>query len=325
MGKITISQKVYKKKAVFVLGMHRSGTSLLTKILTIMGATPPAGLLMPAADNPLGYWEAQSVIDLNKQLLRSTGNTWKTYRPIPDDWFKAPEREDNLDAAVRIIEEEFGGADFIVLKCPRICRLMPFWESAMKMAEYEVTTVMILRDPEEVFRSLAARSILPQAKHASITNPQHAALLWLRYVLDAERHSRNIPRIVINYADLLNYKSNALNVFDDKHEIGLNRLTEEQKNNIDSLFVPELRRQRNHLDHEIQTGNIVFDQLRPLVSLLLGNLDEKSIATLNKLTNQLDQIYASCAVGNTVIGDIEPDSNFHIAVCQKLHCILNAY
>jgi hypothetical protein len=65
--------------------------------------------------------------------------------------------------------------------------------------------------------------------------------------------------------------------------------------------------------------------LRPLVSLLLGIVDEKSIATLNEVTNQLDQIYASCAVGNTVIGDIEPDNSFHIAVCQKLHCILNAY
>jgi hypothetical protein len=33
------------KKAILVLGIHRSGTSLLTKILTIIGATPPVGLI----------------------------------------------------------------------------------------------------------------------------------------------------------------------------------------------------------------------------------------------------------------------------------------
>lgn len=305
------------KRAILVLGMHRSGTSLLTKILTIMGATPPAGLLLTSVDNPIGYWEALSVNDLNEKLLYSTGNTWKTYKAIPDKWFKGPEREDDLKAALRIIEEEFGGADTIVLKCPRICRLIPFWVSAMKIAEYDVTTIKIIRDPEEVFLSLAARSILPQTREISITSPEHAAMLWLRYVLDAELHSRNLPGLVINYSDLLNNRSDTLNLIVNKHEFGLNQLTTKQKTDIDNLFTPEKRRKKNPLENTIQTGDKVFDQFKPLVSFLMGKPDAKSISTLNELTNQLNKIYTSCNSDNTARSNIEPDNSFHFEVHQK--------
>lgn len=120
------------KKAILVLGIHRSGTSLLTKILTIIGATPPVGLLMPSVDNPIGYWEALSVNALNEKFIRLMENTRKAYRTIPDEWLYEPERRDDLEAALRIIEEGFGGEETIVLKCPRTCCLIPFWISAIK-------------------------------------------------------------------------------------------------------------------------------------------------------------------------------------------------
>lgn len=311
-----------KKKAIIVLGMHRSGTSLLTKILTIMGATPPSGLLMASFENPLGYWEAYSVIGLNKKLLSLTGNTWETYRAIPDNWLEEPERWDDLEAAVRIIEEEFGGADLIVLKCPRICRLMPFWESAVKLAGYDIATVKIIRDPEEVFLSLAARSILPLTKHAAITNPEHAALLWLRYVLDAERHSRNIPRVIINYANLVANKSAALKVFPKITEPNQLVLSEGVIMRIEALFSPELRRQRNQYESEIVTDSTIFDPFRKLIPILSDSNDENT-PILDKISTCFNQIYNDCLKEIINTGSNENDNDFHKLVCNKIILFLN--
>ena len=54
---------------LFVLGMHRSGTSALTGALAKSGATPGAHLMPPTTDNPEGYWECAPVARLNDELL----------------------------------------------------------------------------------------------------------------------------------------------------------------------------------------------------------------------------------------------------------------
>ena len=44
------------RRVVVVLGMHRSGTSAVTRLLTLAGATPPRELMPANPDNPQGYW-----------------------------------------------------------------------------------------------------------------------------------------------------------------------------------------------------------------------------------------------------------------------------
>lgn len=219
------------KKAVLVLGMHRSGTSLLTQILCLSGATPPENLLQPSSDNPGGYWESEPVIAFNDYLLEQTGNTWNTYQPISESWFKDKKRKADKERAVQLIKDEFGCTNLIALKCPRLCRLAPFWTEALLEAGYDIASFIIIRTPEEVFRSLAARAESPELQSVSVTNPTHAALLWLRYVLDAERHSRKIPRTVIRYDELIQKKSSLLDVFYQRPELGIPPLSE-TKNSI---------------------------------------------------------------------------------------------
>jgi hypothetical protein len=54
--------------------------------------------------------------------------------------------------------------------------------------------LLVLRSPDEVARSLAAREQLP---------PAVSAALWLRYMLDAEYATRNCRRCILAYDDLL--------------------------------------------------------------------------------------------------------------------------
>src|SRR5688572_30794661 len=63
---------------LIVLGMHRSGTSVLAGLLNIMGAYFAAeGLGIKAnPQNPKGFWERRDVRALNDLLLHSAGCDW---------------------------------------------------------------------------------------------------------------------------------------------------------------------------------------------------------------------------------------------------------
>ena len=63
---------------LIVLGMHRSGTSVLARILNMMGAYfGPEGVSMgPTKSNPKGYWERQDVMQLNEFILHSADCYW---------------------------------------------------------------------------------------------------------------------------------------------------------------------------------------------------------------------------------------------------------
>src|SRR5438046_10404908 len=65
-----------RRRAFVVVGMHRSGTSAMTRTLSLLGAALPEHL-MPAADsNPAGHWEPQSVTNLNDEILQALDSEW---------------------------------------------------------------------------------------------------------------------------------------------------------------------------------------------------------------------------------------------------------
>jgi hypothetical protein len=50
------------KAVLFVLGMHRSGTSAVTRSFAEAGWHVPDGLLAATDDNPSGYWEPRRMV-----------------------------------------------------------------------------------------------------------------------------------------------------------------------------------------------------------------------------------------------------------------------
>ncbi|GLV08475.1 hypothetical protein MyChFU_17950 [Mycobacterium intracellulare subsp. chimaera] len=62
--------------ALFVLGMARSGTSALTRVLSLCGSTLPAGMCGADGNNPRGYWEPRAAIMLNETILRRHDSNW---------------------------------------------------------------------------------------------------------------------------------------------------------------------------------------------------------------------------------------------------------
>src|SRR5687768_17060793 len=73
-----------QRRAFVVVGMHRSGTSAMTRTLTLLGASLPQGIMSAHEDNPTGFWEPQSVADLNDEILQALDSEWDdvfSFRP----------------------------------------------------------------------------------------------------------------------------------------------------------------------------------------------------------------------------------------------------
>ena len=63
---------------LIILGMHRSGTSVLARLLNMMGAYfGPEGIGTDANDeNPKGFWERRDVRSVNDFVLHSVNCDW---------------------------------------------------------------------------------------------------------------------------------------------------------------------------------------------------------------------------------------------------------
>jgi hypothetical protein len=196
--------KQMPRKALIVLGMHRSGTSALTRALNLLGTALPADLMPPHEDNRPGYWESRQIARFNNRLLESAGHRWDSDASLNVEWLcDEAALAGDYEEARALLAGEFGEAPLFVFKDPRLCRLFPFWEKVLANEGIDMRVVLCLRDPREVAASLAARFDNPSLHPAAIPAHSRTNLLWLRHVLEAERSTRHLPRIAVDYADLV--------------------------------------------------------------------------------------------------------------------------
>ena len=158
---MTTSSKT--KQLLFVLGVHRSGTSALCAALAAAGASFGSRLIGAMAGvNDEGFWEDAGVVAINEQLLALLDSSWFAPQPgIADtDWTAArfqPAREE----AERILRAGFGDAPLQAVKDPRLCLTLPFWLTLCTQLDIPARVCVIRRAPLEVAQSLEKRDGLP--------------------------------------------------------------------------------------------------------------------------------------------------------------------
>ena len=184
---------------VLVLGMHRSGTSSLTRALSALGLQLGEPLLAPASENnETGFWELAELVAINEEILDALEIPWDSYESLPEDWIhRLP--EEHTDRAIALVKRNFDGVPAFALKDPRVCRLWPFWIRVLKKTDVKVIAIHIVRAPAEVAASLARRD-----DHSV----ERGAGIWIRYVLEAE--SIPVPRLLLNYDTLLSDSQNTV-------------------------------------------------------------------------------------------------------------------
>ena len=220
--------------AIVVLGMHRSGTSALAGVLHQLGAGVPDDLMPGDQFNEKGYWESQSIADLDDEIFKSVGWTWDKIGKFPEDWFASPAAVDFRVRAIELLARHFGKFPLFVLKDPRFSILVPFWVSVLEEMGVRPVFVITSRNPAEVAGSLAHRDRFPIEK---------TELLWLMHTLAAEKSTRGKPRVFIDYAQLLdNWKDCAARI---GKALGVEWPTsiDAAAPKIDAMLCPDLRHQ----------------------------------------------------------------------------------
>jgi len=126
------TEPVTTGQVVCVLGMHRSGTSLTTRVLNLLGVYLGSDDSMLASDrlNAKGYWEHESILEINDELLARFDGSWHAPPVFPPNWERAPEIADLRRQARVLLEEEFQEAELWGWKDPRTCLTLPFWRQA---------------------------------------------------------------------------------------------------------------------------------------------------------------------------------------------------
>ena len=182
------------RKVILVLGMHRSGTSAVTRCLNLLGAEIGSKLLPPAADNRSGFWEHADVMAIHEELLKDLGRVWHDARPLPEGWFLSPAARKARDKLARLIAGDFHGSALWAVKDPRLCRFVPLWREVLLESGFEAAALLVVRHPAEVARSLNIREGL---------RSETTYLNWLEHFADAETATRGMPRALLSYDGLL--------------------------------------------------------------------------------------------------------------------------
>ena len=223
---------------ILVTGMHRSGTSVLTRVLHLLGAGLGDDLLPAEAGiNERGFWEHKHLLSINERLLEALEHTWYDFRPLPENWLKNPFIETLHAEATDFLRQELGNAPLAAIKDPRLCLLLPFWESAASNAGFIPKVVLATRDPSEVAGSLCRRDPLVF---------QAALMLWLEYSLQAEHDSRGMQRAVVDYATLLSDWRSTVRTLADALEIQWPADPDQAGDAIDRAVDPSLKHQHRN-------------------------------------------------------------------------------
>lgn len=147
---------------VCIAGMHRSGTSMVTRILHLNGLYlgQEAELGGPAPDNADGFWEHVRFRGLNEAILNELGGGWDCPPPLPEDW--SGERFAPLRTRANRIVQDFEDREPWGWKDPRNCLTLPFWLQQIP----GLKVVIVLRNPLEVAFSLRNRGASSYASYA---------------------------------------------------------------------------------------------------------------------------------------------------------------
>ncbi|HEY8776011.1 MAG TPA: hypothetical protein VIM33_05955 [Gaiellaceae bacterium] len=178
---------------VFVLGMHRSGTSAVTRLISFLGFSTPEGqdLVPPSDKNPKGYWESMSLVALNERVLGAVGSDMGCPLPFTTGWEKDPRLDGMREPSLRSFQAAFPKEPW-VWKDPRNCLTLAFWRSVLTVLP---AVVLVHRNPLEI----AASSLRLRHEEGKI----YVLALWERYLRLALRELEDVPVLITSYGELL--------------------------------------------------------------------------------------------------------------------------
>lgn len=136
--------------AIVVLGMHRSGTSLVAGLLHHLGVFMGEGL---ENGDPWPHYEDPAFVSLNQSLLTSAGGSWRKPPPTESIWRFSHQCNERIQRLLR----ERSAHDSWGFKDPRTCLTVNLWHHHLCLWS-PPRYVMVWRERERIVASLLQRA-----------------------------------------------------------------------------------------------------------------------------------------------------------------------
>ena len=186
------------KKWIFVLGMHRSGTSALSGELAAQGICFGNDFIDDIIDvNAKGFFENRELVAINEALLAHLKLSWfdcffSGYFHDPESINIPTELEERMQQL--LCSEQFSDTSWNGLKDPRLSLLLPFWLKQLHVLGHFVKVIIMNRNSDEIAKSLYKRDRMTAL---------HAYLLWHQHTLTAVHYSNTCDRVWVDYHELM--------------------------------------------------------------------------------------------------------------------------
>jgi hypothetical protein len=186
-----------ERSLVLVAGSGRSGTSLVSGILQRLGYHVPAPEVPADDTNPRGFAESQWVVDFHTALLKRARVQVSDARPSA--WAITADLclEEDVQRQLRTwLEQQFDESGDLLIKDPRLSWFLPLWQRCAEAIGVSPRFVTMLRHPAAVVDS-------KQRYYGAWQGDVSRAAGWLNLTLFTERATRDAPRVVVRYEDVL--------------------------------------------------------------------------------------------------------------------------
>ncbi|MDX1722555.1 MAG: glycoside hydrolase family 99-like domain-containing protein [Pseudomonas sp.] len=183
------------KRIVVVLGMHRSGTSAITRGLQVLSLDLGNKLIsgLPG-NNEKGFWEDAEINAFNEALLKKLDSAWHRLAKLDDQALLRPEFSLERKAAATLLQGKLPDNAVFAFKDPRTSILLPFWQNIFTQLGLSPSYLITIRNPLDVAESLHKRDGFAQVK---------GLMLWAKYVVGALRETQQQQRVFVTYDAML--------------------------------------------------------------------------------------------------------------------------
>ena len=229
-------------KSICVLGMHRSGTSAVSRAINLLGVYigEETRLIPPDEDiNPKGYWEHQQINSIHEEILNALSRSWNDIYPMQEKWWEHKEINQYREQIIDLLKEEFSDKPLWGWKEPRTCLMIPLWNEIAAQLNIDINYLIVIRNPIDVANSLNKRDGL--SLYESI-------LLWQLYTLSALEYTKGYKRTVIQYDKLLTDWRSCLVKISDTFDIAWPENESSLKEEMDGFLDINLRHSRSNLE-----------------------------------------------------------------------------
>ncbi|QTL99458.1 hypothetical protein GM661_16650 [Iocasia frigidifontis] len=175
---------------VIVLGMHRSGTSMIAGILDRLGINMGDNLIGAMPSNPYGHYEDKEFVELNDRILHAAGGFW--YNP-PGREALLEKQNTFKDDILSLVQKINDSSKYCGWKDPRTSLTIELFYPYLTAPKF----IVCHRAAVQVANSLQKRSGIPLEVGINLKREYDVRLA------DFFTRNKDLPKIDLYYNDVL--------------------------------------------------------------------------------------------------------------------------